>query len=138
VIVISNNVSIPDEEVELTAIRAQGEGGQNVNKVSSAIHLRFDVANSSLPEFYKQRLLALKDKRLTKEGVIVLKAQSHRTQEKNRDDAIQRLIEIIKAVNVPVKARISTKPTKASKTRRLDGKKNKAQVKQLRGKVNFD
>lgn len=137
-LVISNNVSIPDEEVELSAIRAQGAGGQNVNKVSSAIHLRFDVAGSSLPEFYKQRLLALKDKRLTKEGVIVLKAQSHRTQEKNREDALKRLVELIKSVNVPVKARIQTKPTKASKTRRLDGKKNKAQVKQLRGKVNFD
>lgn len=137
-LVISNNVSIPDEEVELSAIRAQGAGGQNVNKVSSAIHLRFDVAASSLPEFYKQRLLKLKDKRLTKEGVIVLKAQSHRTQEKNRDDAIKRLTDLIKSVNVPVKTRIGTKPTKASKTRRLDGKKNKGQVKKLRGKVGFD
>lgn len=137
-IVISNNVSIADEEVELSAIRAQGAGGQNVNKVSSAIHLRFDVANSSLPEFYKQRLLALKDKRLTKDGTIVLKAQSHRTQEKNRDDAISRLVELIKSVNVPVKTRIETKPTKASKTRRLDSKKNKSQIKQLRSKVNYD
>ncbi len=137
-IVISNNVSIADEEVELNAIRAQGAGGQNVNKVSSAIHLRFDVANSSLPEFYKQRLLALKDKRLTKDGIIVLKAQSHRTQDKNRDDAISRLVELIKSVNVSVKTRIETKPTKASKTRRLDSKKNKSQIKQLRSKVNYD
>ncbi|NVK25366.1 MAG: aminoacyl-tRNA hydrolase [Gammaproteobacteria bacterium] len=134
-IVISNNVQLADDEVELSAIRAQGSGGQNVNKVSSAIHLRFDIQQSTLPYFYKERLLGLKDKRITKEGVVVIKAQQFRTQEQNREDALLRLIELIKSVAKVEKARRPTKPTRASKLRRLDSKNKRADIKKLRGKV---
>lgn len=133
-IIISNNVSIPDDEVELSAIRAQGSGGQNVNKVSSAIHLRFDINASSLPEFYKTRLLSLKDHRISKEGIIIIKAQRFRTQEKNRDDALQRLIELIKSVTVVQKKRLATRPTKASQQRRVDEKSKRGKTKVLRKK----
>ncbi len=132
---ISLAVSIPDEEMELKAIRSQGAGGQNVNKVSSAIHLRFDIVASSLPEFYKERLLALRDKRITKEGVIVIKAQQHRTQEKNRDEALSRLQALIKSAILVQKVRRATKPTKGAKKRRLEGKNKRSQLKKLRGKV---
>ncbi len=135
---ISNNVSIPIAEVEISAIRAQGAGGQNVNKVSSALHLRFDIAASSLPDFYKQRLLALNDQRLTKEGVIVIKAQSYRTQEKNRDDGLSRLADLIKSVTAVPKRRKPTKPTRSSQKIRVDSKVRRGRIKSLRGRVQDD
>ncbi|NQZ79706.1 MAG: aminoacyl-tRNA hydrolase [Colwellia sp.] len=134
--IISNAVTLNEDEVELSAIRSQGAGGQNVNKVSSAIHLRFDIKASSLPDFYKERLLASKDKRITKDGVLVIKAQQFRTQEKNRDDALKRLVEFIKTVAIVQKTRRATKPTKGSKRRRLDEKSRRSKVKSMRGRVN--
>jgi ribosome-associated protein len=135
VLQISRNVAIPDEEIDLSAIRAQGAGGQNVNKVSSAIHLRFDINASSLPADYKQRLLALRDRRISKEGVIIIKAQQYRTQEKNRQAALERLQELIKTVAVVQKARKPTRPTRNSQKRRMDSKTQRGKTKQLRSRV---
>jgi ribosome-associated protein len=126
---------VDEREVEISAIRAQGAGGQNVNKVSSAVHLRFDISASSLPEDVKERLIALSDSRITQGGVLVLKAQQHRTQEMNGSDAMARLQEVVDSVAVPPKARRATKPTYGSKLRRLEGKSQRADVKNLRGKV---
>ena len=126
---------VDEREVDLSAIRAQGAGGQNVNKVSSAVHLRFDIAASSLPIDIKARLLALQDSRITREGVLVLKAQQHRTQEMNRADALARLQAVIDSVSNPPKDRRPTKPTYGSRQRRLEGKSQRSAIKALRGKV---
>jgi ribosome-associated protein len=126
---------IPESELEITAVRSQGAGGQNVNKVSSAIHLRFDIRSSSLPEEHKQRLLALRDQRITRDGVLVIKAQTHRSQDMNRAEAMGRLQELVDSVAEPPRTRRPTKPTRASKRRRLESKNLRSQIKVLRAKI---
>lgn len=132
---ISSNIIIPDHEIEISAIRSQGAGGQNVNKVSSAIHLRFNIRTSSLPEFYKQRLLKLKDSRINKDGVVIIKSQEFRSQVKNKEQALSRLKDIIKTATITRKKRKPTKPTRSSQQKRMDRKTKHGQTKQLRKKV---
>lgn len=134
---ISNNVTLAEWEIELNAIRSQGSGGQRVNKVATAIHLRFDIMNSSLPSVYKERLFKLSDSRITSDGVVIIKSQSHRTQDMNKQEALERLKELILSAMVVQKKRRATKPTKSSKLKRLNNKNKRSQTKSLRNKVTY-
>ena len=134
---ISHNVSIPNHEIDMQAIRAQGPGGQNVNKVSSAIHLRFDIKLSSLPSFYKEKLFAMNDYRITKDGVIIIKSQEYKSQEMNRQAAQERLVALIRQATAVQKTRRPTKPSRSSKQKRMNKKTQRGQTKRLRSKVKF-